>query len=54
MLKRMKGEGGEVTDTLNIWNYAMLFVFAVCVSYITNKCQVGCLDIIEHQQLYLV
>ena len=26
-----------------------------CISHIfTNKCQIGCLDIIEHQQFYLV
>ena len=39
--------------SLTIWNYVMLYLSIINV-YFTNKCQIGCLDIIEQLQLYLV
>ena len=30
------------------------YVYLLYISYLSSKCQIGCLDIIEHQQLYLV
>ena len=31
-----------------------LLLFAIHLIFFTNKGQIGCLDIIEHQQLYVV
>ena len=30
---------------ITIWNYVLLYLY---MSYFTNKCQIECLDIIEH------
>jgi hypothetical protein len=43
----------SVTDCLELQRCNAISI-SKCVSYRTNKCQSGCMDIIEHRQLYLV